>query len=112
MSTFFYVISFCSTLGTISLDPFAYGALWLGVLTQPHRDGWQLIFSAPYVRVLKKGIRRFAMASGGYAIASQDACCLNACTEGCLVYVGYFPVWQGFSPPMKTQKGKPQGASK
>jgi len=39
MSTFFYVISFCSTLGTISLDPFVYGALWLGVLTQSHRGG-------------------------------------------------------------------------
>lgn len=55
MSTFFYVISFCSILGTISLGPFAYyGALCLCVLTQPHRDGWQLIFSAPYVRGSKK----------------------------------------------------------
>lgn len=54
MSTFFYVISFCSILGTISLGPFACGALCLCVLTQPHRDGWQLLFSAPYVRGAKK----------------------------------------------------------
>lgn len=57
----------------------------------------------------QKSTRRFALASGGCVTASQDACCLNACTEGRLVLCWVFSCMAGFFSTYENPKGEASG---